>query len=89
MLSIDQDDPETVDNMGAGYSFFKKQPIDLQSFSQASSPVLKDDISEYMFSSALKPQADQKQVFNPNTNQLSQEPFRGQQQQVQSIPLFK
>lgn len=83
---VQDDDSQTVDNMGAGYSFFKKQQVDLQPFSQAPSPVLKQDLSEYMFSSALKPntaQQKQQQPINTNINQLVREPFQRQQQQQQ------
>ena len=51
--------------------------------------MLKQDLSEYMFSSALEPntpqqqQQQQQQPSNTNINQLVREPFQRQQQQQQ------
>jgi hypothetical protein len=75
---IQQDDSEVVDNIGAGYSFFRKQQIDSRPLTPSRTPAFDQDMSEYMKASAFKQQPLQSQILI--TKDRSFDDFSGQQQ---------
>ena len=62
------DDSQIVDNAGGGYSYFKKQQIEVGPQAPISNALSANDMSEYMKSSALstKPRTS---LFNQQGNQ--------------------
>ncbi|UJR13832.1 hypothetical protein I4U23_000843 [Adineta vaga] len=81
--TVTKDDTDTVDNSGAGYSYFSKQNIALRpsmrsSFSNVNQ---EQDKSEYRQSSALSPQPKQNHIISTNNNQNFNKAF-GQQKLI-------
>jgi len=80
------DDTDLVDSSGAGYSFFKKQQIDVRPFAQPSSfDIPQQDLAAYLHSSAFSVKPNQNKMFNTFNqvlNQPSQNPLFNTANQV-------
>ncbi|CAF1163817.1 unnamed protein product [Adineta steineri] len=75
---LSRDDSEVVDNAGAGYSYFKKQDIELRPSAKSIIALPSQDMSEYADSSALKPEPSQTrfvQTVLPRTEFIRQPVF--------------
>lgn len=83
---ISKDDNDIVDNAGAGYSYFRKQDVNVRPSMRGAVSVPPQDISEYQHSSALSKRPVQSQVISSNTHQMLNKAF-GQQQLMPRVNL--
>jgi len=75
---LSRDESEVVDNVGAGYSYFKKQDIELRPSAKSIITLPSQDMSEYADSSALKAEPSQTrfvQTVLPKTDLIRQPVF--------------
>jgi hypothetical protein len=81
-FSNEQNDlTDLVDIGGSGYSYFKKQKIDVRPSAKSSIDIPMQDLSAYMQANAFNQQPAQKQTFSPMNNILLNNAF-GQQQLI-------